>query len=99
MTSQNNTLRCAASTIYSMTGPNTPSGAVNAPTDDGRAWLDGIGSAPCLLLSRGTPPVARPGARGQHPPPRPTFFVPRRTHEGEALGAASHSPHPPIAAS
>src|SRR5262249_44480542 len=54
MTSQNNTLRCAASTIYSMAGPNTPSGAVNAPTEDGCAWLDGIGSAPacCSAAAR-----------------------------------------------
>src|SRR5215813_12378228 len=97
MTSQNNTLRCAASTIYSMAGPNTPSGAVNAPTDDWRAWLDGIGSAPCLLLSRrekGNTPVARSCARWQHTPSRPTVFVLRRTHEWQAFGAASHSPHP-----
>src|SRR5215813_12162686 len=97
MTSQNNTLRCAASTIYSMAGPNTPSGAVNAPTDDWRAWLDGIGSAPCLLLSRrekGNTPVARSCARWQHTPSRPTVFFLRRTHEWQAFGAASHSPRP-----
>jgi hypothetical protein len=30
MTSQNNTLRCAASTMYSMAGANIPNGAVDA---------------------------------------------------------------------
>src|SRR5262249_47454874 len=97
MTSQNNTLRCAASTMYSMAGPNTPSSAVNAPTDDWRAGLDGIGSAPCLLVSRrakGNTPVARSCARRQHTPSHPTVFVLRRTHERRAFGAASHSPHP-----
>src|SRR5215510_4209808 len=97
MTSQNNTLRCAASTMYSMAGPNTPSGAVNAPTEDGCAWFDGIGFAPCLLLSRrgkGTTPVARSCARRQHTPSRPTVFFLRRTHEWQAFGAASHSPRP-----
>src|SRR5215469_8158665 len=48
MTSKNNTLRCAASTIYSMAGPNTPSGAVNAPIEGGSARLDGI---VCSLLA------------------------------------------------
>src|SRR5215468_10429457 len=46
MTSQNNTPRCAASTMYSMAGPNTPSGAVNAPIEDGCAWLDGMALLP-----------------------------------------------------
>jgi hypothetical protein len=30
MTSQNNTLRCAASTMYSIAGANIPNGAVDA---------------------------------------------------------------------
>src|SRR6516162_3459677 len=54
MTSQNNTLRCAASTMYSMAGPNTPSGAANAPIDDGCAWLNDIGSTPpCCAAGAG----------------------------------------------
>src|SRR6516164_5971874 len=51
MTSQNNTLRCAASTMYSMAGPNTPSGAANAPIDDGCAWLNDIGSTPACCAA------------------------------------------------
>src|SRR6516164_9247679 len=96
MTSQNNTLRCAASTMYSMAGPNTPSGAVNAPTGDGRAWLDDIGSAPCLLLGRrgkANTPGARSCARGVSTPARSDGLLPR-TREWQAFGAASHSPHP-----
>src|SRR6266511_645245 len=49
MTSQNNTLRCAASTIYSMAGANMPSGAVNAPIEAGCFWS---GSMVMLLLPR-----------------------------------------------
>src|SRR5215470_4932541 len=97
MTSKNNTLRCAASTMYSMAGPNTPSGAVNALIEDGCAWLDDIGSAPCLLLGRrgkANTPVARSCARRQHTPSGPTVFFLRRTREWQAFGAASHSPHP-----
>src|SRR5215813_4134406 len=60
MTSQNNTLRCAASTMYSMAGANT-SGVVNAPIEDGSAWLDGI---VCSLL------VPQPARRAQRPSPR-----------------------------
>src|SRR5262247_939634 len=48
MTSQNNTLRCAASIMYSMAGPNTPSDAANAPVEDRSAWFDGI---VCSLLA------------------------------------------------
>src|SRR4029450_2961398 len=43
MTSQNNTLRCAASIMYSMTGANMPSGGVNVPIEVEWSWLDGIG--------------------------------------------------------
>src|SRR4029453_7455050 len=49
MTSQNNTLRCAASIMYSMTGANMPSGAVNAPIEAGCFWS---GSMVMLLLPR-----------------------------------------------
>src|SRR5258708_31119385 len=48
MTSQNNTLRCAASTRYSMAGANTPSGALKGPIEDGSGWLGGI---VCSLLA------------------------------------------------
>src|SRR6516225_439066 len=87
MTSQNNTLRCAASTMYSMAGPNTPSGAVNAPIEDGSAWLDGI---VCSLL---VPQPVCEGHDGCHcarwlvrdsvrnPPSSPTAFFPGRTRE------------------
>src|SRR5215467_1269033 len=67
MTSKNNTLRCAASTIYSIAGPNTPSGAGNAPIEGGCAWLDGMALL-LLALSRrgkGNAPVARSCARRQ----------------------------------
>jgi hypothetical protein len=43
--------------MYSMAGPNTPSGAVNALIEDGCAWLDGMA---LLLLA------ARPAREGQH---------------------------------
>src|ERR1700755_2642682 len=45
MTSQNKTLRCAASTMYSMAGANMPNG-VNASVEDGCFWLAGMVSAP-----------------------------------------------------
>src|ERR1700748_3547910 len=45
MTSQNKTLRCAASTMYSMAGANMPNG-VNASVEDGCFWLAGMLSAP-----------------------------------------------------
>src|SRR5262249_8847619 len=100
MTSQNNTLRCAASTRYSMAGPNTPSGAVNAPIEDGSAWLDGI---VCSLL------VPQPVCEGhdgchcalararqrQKPPFAPDGLL-SSTHAGIARRFApeSHSPSP-----
>src|SRR5262245_37575805 len=47
MTSQNNTLRCAASTMYSITGPNMPNGDVNAPIEEACFESDDMVLAPC----------------------------------------------------
>src|SRR5215813_3889309 len=97
MTSQNNTLRCAASTIYSMAGPNTPSGAVNAPTEDGCAWLDGIGSAPACC-SAGARRALRLSCalvrarRHQNPPQvrQPSFPGRMRERHGASCEAIHH---------
>src|SRR5262249_22446011 len=97
MTSQNNTLRCAASTIYSMAGPNTPSGAVNAPTEDGCAWLDGIGSAPacCSAGARralGLSCALVRARRHQNPPQvrQPSFPGRMRERHGASCEAIHH---------
>jgi hypothetical protein len=42
MTSQNSTLRCAASIMYSIAGPNAASGGADVAIEDGRSRLDGI---------------------------------------------------------
>src|SRR5215813_5547856 len=97
MTSQNNTLRCAASTIYSMAGPNTPSGAVNTPTEDGCAWLDGIGSAPACC-SAGARRALRLScalvrARRRQNPPQvrlPSFPGRMRERHGASCEAIHH---------
>src|SRR5262245_13664101 len=68
MTSQNNTLRCAASTMYSMAVANMPNGDVNAPLDVGCSWLAGIVSAPCSC--RSSLQLAMRCGEGGHPPLR-----------------------------
>src|SRR5262249_53179652 len=100
MTSQNNTLRCAASTIYSMAGPNTPSGAVNAPTEDGCAWLDGIGSAPacCSAAARRALRLscALVRARRRRCPPQ-AHTLPSRGGRADAAEPRSNPPpHPDL---
>jgi hypothetical protein len=79
-----------------MDGANMPSGAVKGPIEDGSGWLDGI---VCSLLA------PQPARNRQHAclsfvrdaPANPikfeVFFL-RHTRERQALGAASHSPHP-----
>src|SRR5215470_16685731 len=42
MVSRNRTLRCAASTMYSMTGANRPNGAMVTCREDECSWMDGI---------------------------------------------------------
>ena len=59
MTSQNSTLRCAASTMYSMAGANMPSGGAAAPIEDGALALDGIVSTPWVCLSASVSRSAR----------------------------------------
>src|SRR6266508_4198278 len=94
MTSQNNTLRCAASIMYSMTGANMPSGAVNAPIEAGCFWS---GSMVMLLLPRQldtqrtkrlTCSTASSGACV-----RPDGLVPGRTHGWRALTHVPEASH------
>jgi hypothetical protein len=68
-----------------------------------RPTMGALGSMALALLpayclpsrrGKGNAPVARSCARRQHTPSRPTVFVLRRTHEWQAFGTASHSPHP-----
>src|SRR5262249_16971417 len=97
MTSQNNMLSCAASTTYSMAGANTPSGAGNAPIEDGCAWLDGIGSAPACC-SAGARRALRLSCalvrarRHQNPPQvrQPSFPGRMRERHGASCEAIHH---------